>query len=70
MIKCAASLYLFQNLPKLRGPGALTLRLGVDQRNGFAYARATAAPLVLALREVIMQMDDICDACPMLLNDF
>ena len=53
------------NLPKLRSTGAFTPGFGVDQRNGFANAGAAAALLVLALREVIMQMDDICDPRPM-----
>jgi len=57
------------NFPKLSSAGALVLGVGIDERNRLAYARATSRLLVSAFQEVVMQMDNIGDASPVLLND-
>lgn len=57
------------NFPELGGAGPLAFGTGTDQRNRLADTRATSRLLVTAVREILVHMDNIGDACPVLLND-
>src|SRR5262245_18294709 len=56
-------------LPKFRSTGSLAVGVSSDQRNSLPNARSPAPLLVSALPEVGMQMHNICDPRPMLLNN-
>jgi hypothetical protein len=57
------------NLPQFRSTRPTALRIGSNERDGLSQACPAAPLLVMALREVIVQMDDIRDPRPMFLNN-
>src|SRR5271154_4905863 len=56
------------DLPQFRSTGPLAPSVGINQRNRFTDACSSPRLLMPTLDKVTMQVDDICDARPMLLN--